>query len=131
MHGRAIPFLPVLLLLPAGLAVAVAPPTPAPPSKRVVIGPNVFLEIQGKARRVVVPSSVCLRKGRVEGLVTRAAKGRTRAQEYLVAADIDARHLHAALVLTSAQKGTPVRYLPKFVAPSGTPFLISLRYQQG
>jgi hypothetical protein len=123
MRVRALAF---LLLLAPGLVLAVAPPPPAP--TRVAVGPNVSLEIKGSARRVVVNSSVCLRKGRLEGLVTRAAKGKSKDHEYVLAADIDARHLHLALIMANAKKGAPVKYEPKYVAPSGTPVRISLRY---
>jgi hypothetical protein len=117
-------FLFPILTLTLGLA-------PAPPAtaKRVTVGPNVVLEIDGKVRRVVVSSSVCLRKGRLEGLATRAAKGKTKDHEYLLAADIDARHLHAALLLAKARKGKPVRFEPMFTPPSGTAVRITLRYR--
>jgi hypothetical protein len=117
----------LVLLSAAGLALAAAPPVAA--VKRVQVGPNVFLEISSSTRRVIVSSTVCLRKGRLEGLVTRAAKGKSKDHEYLLAADIDARHLHLALVMARARTGTPVKFEPKFAAPSGTPVRISLRYQ--
>jgi hypothetical protein len=129
MHGRPVSFLVVALFLGAMLGLAPAPPVAAP--KRVEVGPNVWLEVDGTVRRVVVPSSVCLRKGRLEGLVTRAAKGKSKDHEYVLAADIDARHLHAALILANARKGSPVRYEPKYAPPRGTAVRITLRYQQG
>jgi hypothetical protein len=114
----------LLLVSPAS-----GPETSAP--KQVKVGPNVTLEITPRTRRVVVPAVVCLRKGRMEGLLTRVAKGKSKDHEYLLAADIDARHLHTALLLAGATKGAPVRFLPKFKAPSGTAVRISLRYQKG
>jgi hypothetical protein len=121
----------VLFLVVMGLGAAPAPPPQAGGPKRVQVGPNVTLEVEGKARRVIVPARVCLRKGHMEGLLTRAAKGKCKDHEYLLAADIDARHLHAALILAGARKGTPVRFDPRFAPPSGTPIKISLRYKKG
>jgi hypothetical protein len=130
MHQRPTTFLLLFLVLIPVPALAAGPPRAAS-KKRVVVGPNVVLEIQGRIRRVVISSSVCLRQGRMEGLLTRAAKGKSKDHEYALAADIDARHLHTALVLANASKGAPVKYEPKFVAPSGTPIKITLRYEQG
>src|SRR5688572_32296676 len=39
--------------------------------KKVVITPNIVLEIEGKKRRVLVGASVCLQKGLLELLLTR------------------------------------------------------------
>jgi hypothetical protein len=118
-----------LFILMCAVAVAAAP-SPEPSAKRAQIGPNVFLEVQGQKRRVIVPARVCLREGRLEGLVTRAAKGKSKDHEYVLAADIDARHLHKALLLSKAEPGAPVKYLPKFTPPSGTSIRISIRYQK-
>ena len=41
-------------------------------AKRVVVGPGVVLEIEGTKRRVIVEAKVVLRKGVLEGLLTRA-----------------------------------------------------------
>ncbi len=121
----------VLFVVELTLGAAPVPGSPEPLVKQVKVGPNVTLEINGKARRVIVPAVVCLRRGRMEGLLTRAARGKSKDHEYLLAADIDARNLHAALLLAGAQKGSPVRHLPKFTPPSGTAVRISLRYQKG
>jgi hypothetical protein len=96
-------------------------------AKRVEVGPNVVLEIDGASRRVIVTAKVCLRKGPLEGLLTRAKK---KEHEYVLAADIDARHLHTALTLAGAKAGAPVQFLPKYKAASGTAIKVSLRYQK-
>src|SRR5262245_17858037 len=109
--------LTVLLLL-----ASAAPPRTA--VKRVEVGPGVVLEIDGEARRVVVTSSVVLRNGPLEGLLTRAKK---KEHEYILAADVDARHLHTALELARAKAGKPVSFSPKYLPAEGTPIRVSLR----
>jgi hypothetical protein len=95
--------------------------------KLVEVGPNIVVEIQGKTRRVVVKAEVCLRKGPLEGLLTRTKK---KEHEYILAADIDARHLHTALETAGAEAISPVKFDPKFVPAKGTTVKISLRYQK-
>ncbi len=51
----------IVLLMP------LADPEPKP--KLVPVGPNVAVEIQGKERRVIVKSVVCLRMGGLEGVL--------------------------------------------------------------
>src|SRR4051794_28876853 len=45
------------------------PAAPAPEAKRTPIAKNIFLEIQGPKRRVIVTTTVCLREGQLEGLL--------------------------------------------------------------
>jgi hypothetical protein len=94
--------------------------------KKVEVGKNVFLEIQGDKRRVVVNAYVCLRQGLLEQLLTRK---RTKEHEAVLAADVDARQIHAALEIAGAEPGKPVQYRPKFIPPSGTTIKITLEYQ--
>jgi hypothetical protein len=94
--------------------------------KKVAIGKNVTLEIQGDERRVRIETEVCLRKGMLEQLVTRKS---LKEHEAILAADIDARHLHAALLAAGAKPGKTVQFRPKLVAPSGTPVKIFLEYK--
>ena len=44
-------------------------------AKKLPIGKNVFLEIDGTKRRVLVATTVCLRMGQLEQLLTRKRKG--------------------------------------------------------
>jgi hypothetical protein len=94
--------------------------------KKVPVGKNITLEIQGDQRRVRVNAEVCLREGLLEQLLTRK---RTKEHEAILAADIDARELHLALTLAGAEPGKVVQFRPKLVAPSGTPIKIFLEYQ--
>lgn len=50
--------------------------------------------------------------------------------EYILSADIDARHLHAALTLAGAKAGSPVQFLPQYKAASGTLIKVTVRYQK-
>jgi hypothetical protein len=88
---------------------------------------TVFFEKQGDTRRVVVVAAVCLRQGRLEGLLTR--KG-TKEHEYILAADVDARDIHAGLVAAGASPGAPVQFNPRYVPAHGTAVKISLRYEK-
>jgi hypothetical protein len=103
-------------------------PGPAAAPVRKEIGKNVFFEVEGKTRRVVVNSVVVLREGQLEGLLTRSM---AKEHEYILAADCDARHIHVALVAAGAKAGAPVVLFPKFVPARGSPIKISLRYKKG
>jgi hypothetical protein len=121
-----------VLVLPLFLALVVAPGPrsngKSPPEvKRAAVGKNVFVEVQGEQRRVVVQASVCLREGQLEGLLTR--KG-AKEHEYILAADVDARHVHAALVACGAKPGSPVQFAPKYVPAKGSVIKIRLQYQK-
>jgi hypothetical protein len=96
--------------------------------KKAVVGQNVFLETEGKKRRVIVRALVVLREGPLEGLLTRA---RAKEHEYILAADTDARDIHRALLAAGAEPGSPVQFHPKFRSPSGTTIKVSLRYKRG
>ncbi len=114
------------LVLLAALAFPDVNPEPKP--KRVVVGPNVVLEIDGKSRRVIATSSVVLRKGPLEGLLTRAKK---KEHEYILAGDFDARHIHTALELAGAKAGAPVQFNPKYKPATGSTIRVTLRYMKG
>jgi hypothetical protein len=117
----------VALVLGCGTPVLAAPqrinfPDPNKPS-------NVALEVEDGKRRVLVEAVVCLREGMLlEHLMCRK---RTKEHEAILTADVDARHIHAALVLAGAEPGSPLKYRPKFQLPTGTPIRITLEYDQG
>jgi len=95
--------------------------------KRADVGKNIVLEIQGDARRIRVAAEVCFREGALEMLMCRK---NTKEHESLLRADIDARQLHAALLLAGAKAGSPVRYEPKYAPASGTTIKVTLEYQK-
>ncbi len=102
------------------------PSPPAPEAKRTPLGDNVFLEVQGDQRRVVVNATVALREGQLEGLICRK---NTKEHEYILAVDADARKIHAALLVAGAKPGAPVSFTPKFSPACGSLIKIRLRYQ--
>ncbi len=98
----------------------------AAPAKKVEIGKNVYLEVQGEKRRVLIDSYVCLRKGQLEQLLTRK---QTKEHEAILAADVDARHIHAALQAARAEPGSPVKFIPKYQPASGAVIRVFLEYK--
>ncbi len=108
---------------------AAAPAGKSPAAKKVSIGNNVVLEIDGSRRRVLVNASVCRREDYLEQLLCRKL---TKEHESVLTADIDARHLHAALLAAGLKPGKPVRYdpeQPKPKPPTGDPVKVSLEYK--
>src|SRR6516164_6168162 len=96
--------------------------------KQVEVGRNVFVEIENKkVVRVLVQASVCLREGMLEHLLTRR---RCKEHESILAADIDARDLHKALLLAGLREGKPIVFKPKEVPPSGAAVKITLAYKK-
>ncbi|MGH7169660.1 MAG: YdjY domain-containing protein [Gemmataceae bacterium] len=95
-------------------------------SKKKRLGKNVFLEVlpDGK-RRVLVNAEVCLREGQLELFLCRK---QTKEHEAILAADVDARLIHAALIAAGAEAGSPVRFVPKYRPASGTTIKVFVQY---
>ena len=108
-------------------AEAQAQPKPAEP-KRIQLSKNVFLEIDGKTKRVLVETKVCLRQGSLEQFMTRK---RTKEHEAILVADVDASKIHAGLLLAGAEPGSPVKFQPKFAPPKGTVIKVTVQYKDG
>jgi hypothetical protein len=96
-------------------------------AKKVLVGKNVFFEVQGSQRRVVLSGYVCLREGPLEQLLTRKEK---KEHEAILAVDADARDIHKALLLAGAKPGQTVRFQPKYVPASGQSIKVTLRYEK-
>jgi hypothetical protein len=114
----------LLSLLSPGCAPGTAPR--AREVKKVDVGSNVVLEVQGSQRRVVFPAIVCKREGELEMLLTRTNK---KTHEAILETASDAREIHKALVLAGAEQGTPVRWIPDYRPPTGTPIRVTLEYE--
>jgi hypothetical protein len=95
--------------------------------RRTALGRNLFFEVEGTSRRVIVRALVCLRQGQLEGLLCR--KG-TKEHEYILAADVDARQVHAALIAAGAVPGSPVQFAPRYRPARGTVIKVRLRYRK-
>jgi hypothetical protein len=125
----------VLLLLAAGCEndSPAAPDRPKGESpkveetKKVLVGKNVFLEMQGKRRRVILSTAVCLREGPLEQLLTRKQR---KEHEAILAFDGDCRDIHKALLLAGATPGTPVRFQPNYAPATGQSIAVTLVYEQ-
>jgi hypothetical protein len=119
--------------LPAlSLAFAPAPLPRRSEVRRVEVAKNVTLEVQsGRARktrrRVIVAAVVCLREGCLEHLLTR--KGR-KEYEAVLAADVDAREIHKALLLAAAEPGSPARFGRPFAPARGHAIRIEVEWQE-
>jgi hypothetical protein len=98
---------------------------PEPTSKRIQIGKNVFVEVRGKKKRVLINAYVCQQRAMLEQLLTRKM---TKEHEAVLAADADARLIHAALLLAGAEPGHPVQYQP-YKPASGTVIKVYVQYK--
>lgn len=101
------------------------PPTKQSEVKRVLLGRNIWLEVDGEKRRVLVACEVCLRQGLLEQFLCRKM---TKEHEAVLAADIDARQLHAALEAAGAKAGSTVRFAPRYQPATGSKVKVSVRY---
>jgi hypothetical protein len=126
MHASLV--LAVLLVLPAyqppdgaGGKVEALQPDPAWTN----LGRSLWFD--GKAKRVILRARVVLREGVLEHLI--CLKG-TKEHEAILATDAVANRIHAALLLTGAKPGHPVRFLPKFEPPAGSVIGIELTWRQ-
>jgi hypothetical protein len=106
---------------------APAPEKKDPPVRKVKVGNNVTLEVQGDKRRVLVNAEVVFRKGPLELLLCRK---QSKEHESILNADIDARDLHKALLIAGAKAGSTCQYTEKGIKPAtGTEIKISLQYE--
>jgi hypothetical protein len=95
-------------------------------AKKVKVGENVFLEIDGDKRRVLVHGIVCRQMGQLEQFL---CKRNTKEHEAIVSADCDAKHIHAALMAAGAEPGSPVKFQPKFTPAHGTVIKVYVQYE--
>jgi hypothetical protein len=96
-------------------------------SHKVSIGKNVWVEIRGDQRRVLVAAYVCLREGQLEEFLCRRF---TKEHESILAADIDARDVHQALILTGVEPGSPAEFEPVFKPARGPRIKVTVEYQK-
>jgi hypothetical protein len=97
------------------------------PTKKVQTGTNVWLEMAGGKRRVLVSARVCLRQGGLEQFLTRKGK---KEHEAILAADVDARLIHVALTTAGATPGSPVQFTPVYRPATGTVIRVSVIYME-
>lgn len=127
---------PLTLLLLSTWAAAPQAPAPAPtpdPGREATdaafrpdpswkpLGPSLWFD--PRARVLVLRARVVLREGPLEHLL--CLQG-TKEHEAILATPAVPRRIHAGLLLTGAETGHPVRFLPKFQPPTGSPIAIEL-----
>jgi hypothetical protein len=91
------------------------------------LGRSLWFDPNPKAKRVILRARVVLREGQLEHLMCK--KG-TKEHEAIVATDAPPQAIHAALLLTGAEAGHPVQFVPKFAPPAGTPIAIEFLWRQ-
>jgi len=119
------------LLASAFLVLAIDAMQDPPPAAAPAIEPywkpiGRSLWFDPKAKRLVIKARVVLREGPLEHLL--CLKG-TKEHEAILATDAQPRQIHAGLLLTGAEPGHPVRFVPKFEPPSGTPIAVELLWK--
>ena len=72
-----------------------------------------------------IAAEVCFREGPLELFLCRK---NTKEHESVVAADVDARDIHKALLAAGAKVGSPVKFVPKYEPAKGSKILVSIEY---
>jgi hypothetical protein len=108
------------------------PPEKAPPIpeayKPLNKAKTIFFEKKDDgSRRVHLLGEVCLREGPLEVFL---CKTNTKEHEAILHADVDAREIHAALLMAGAAAGSPAKFVPKFQPPTGTKIRVSVTYRE-
>ncbi|MCM2371466.1 YdjY domain-containing protein [Aporhodopirellula aestuarii] len=90
--------------------------TYAPPPGAKQLGEQPDLWVDLKAKRVYVDGYVAMNRGPLEML---ACPVGTKEHESVIAVFAKSSEVHAALLAIGAQSGTPVRWIPEFLPPTG------------
>lgn len=112
----------LILLTAAAVGDDAAKPAPAevPPVEAsaapVPLNPTGTVLLDRARQRLILKTEVVLRAGLLEMLI---CKARTKEHESILAVKSDAFVIHGGLLALGAKVGTPVRYEPKFQAPTG------------
>ena len=106
-----------------GHRCAAGPASPRPPAAAGALEPEPDWKPLGRSlwfdprqKQLVIKARVVLREGPLEHLL--CLKG-TKEHEAILATDALPRQIHAGLLLTGAEPGHPVRFVPKFEPPPG------------
>ena len=89
------------------------------------LGRNLWFD--PTVNKVVLRARVVLREGYLEHFM--CSKG-TKEHEAILATDAVPHRIHAGLLLTGAEPGHTVRFVPKFEPPTGSTISIELRWLQ-
>lgn len=97
--------------------------TPAPPKKLAEpkgahrLSPDYDVWIDAERKAVLIDGQISLREGMLEMF---ACTRNTKEHESVVSANTKAYLVHAALLRLGAEAGHPVRWVPKYVPPTGS-----------
>lgn len=90
-------------------------PRPEPEKAWKKLGDDLWFDAE--KREVIILAKVVLRDGPLEHLLCMTG---TKEHEAILATKAEARAIHAGLLLTKAEPGHPVRFVPKFEPPAGS-----------
>ncbi len=128
------PMLLSTLLLLASSGTSAAGQDPDQPAATIPLKPAPHWRALGKAlwfdpvrKQLVIRARVVFREGPLEHLL--CLKG-TKEHEAILATEAQPRQIHAGLLLTGAEAGHPVRFLPKFEPPTGTRIAIEVVWNE-
>jgi hypothetical protein len=113
---------------PGGAARKDAAETIQPDPDWKPLGRSLWFDAKAKQKRLILKARVVLREGFLEHLM--CLKG-TKEHEAILATDAVPEQIHAGLLLTGAVPGHPVRFLPRFEPPAGSPIGIEVRWREG
>jgi hypothetical protein len=132
---------PVSLALALSLLLGAAPPETAQAPAADTFKPDPAWKPRGKSlwfdpaqRRLIMRARVCTPAEPYEGPFylehLLCLKG-TKEHEAILATEATPRLIHQCLLLTGADVGHPVRFLPSFEPPTGSAISIELQWEQG
>ena len=97
--------------------------TPDPAWKPLDKTNSLFFDV--KERHLILRARLCLREGYLEHLL---CSEQTKEHESIFATKASPRAIQAGLLLTGADKGHTVKFLPKFEAPTGSAIAITVEW---
>ena len=89
---------------------------------------TLFIENREGVRRLWILAEVVNRDVPLEVFMCRKM---TKEHEAILAADLDARDIHFALLAIGANPGSPVKYVPKYTIATGEPMRVLVHYMKG
>lgn len=98
------------------------------PPGMVRLDPKDRVWADKKSHRVVVDGYVALRQGQLEML---ACLTGTKEHESIVATFCKAQTVHAGLLAIGAKQGTPVKWEPAYIAPTGSEIQVFALWMEG
>ena len=114
----------LLLLLTLSGQVGIPNDTFEPDPAWKPLGKAIWFD--AKNRQLMLRARVVLREGYLEHLL---CLEQTKEHESILATEAPPRLIHAGLLLTGADVGHPVKFLPKFEPPTGTPIRIDVLWK--